>query len=220
MLLSDIKWVDIEIPKWIIPEGLSLPIPTPCEPFATTLKRVIEYENGFYYEEDDELQDYEKEEEYYERIIESFELYGSFLDSIPFKERYEVINDEILMWIERYIENVDTKKFREEYPLSEANKEIQKDIKALSKFEDTILKRLWLHNHQAYDELSTIIFALKKDIQEKNFEIIPKAAYSDTFATKKELTNILDSLIQKYNIKGATVTKKQLVDHIKLQKTK
>lgn len=181
--------------------GFCCPMPTPDEPFATTLSRCVEYLCGG---EEEQITEYEN-------ILHSFELYGSFLNSIPLKERYEIIHDKLLVWMIEYTD----KDTNELYIYGEPPKEIKKDINIIEKFEEMIFKRLWGLNSEIYNELNNQLQQIKNDLQKEKFQIIPKEAYYGLPAIrKKELTEILSKIVKEYNIKGTSVSKKQLVDSI------
>jgi len=189
-----------------IPIGISCSIPTPNEPFSKTLKRFIEYVSYF---DKDQIKEYEN-------ILYSFELYGSFLDCIPLKKRYEIIQEKLFEWMLGFLENRDNKTHKESMKYDEPPKKIKKDINTIIKFRNMIDERLWIWNNDIYEQLDSIIEALEKDLKEKKFQIIPKHSYYGFPITKKQdLTTVLNEIIKNYKIKGASVNKKQLVDSIK-----
>jgi len=176
------------------------------------------------------------------KILESFEIYGDFLNSIPLEDKKEIIDNMILPWIISYSANHIRKKTKDFMLIrNEAGKEIKKNIGVIEKFELMLLDKFaylpveLAVNEDKYLEMSLsleddkgkretlksiqgllqITNDLKTDLTNKSFALFPKHKYYYVeVETKRELTTILDIIIIKYNLKSHSPHKKQLVDTI------
>lgn len=201
------------------------------ESFATTLKKTIEQLNSFKY-----LFYLPNEKTEFENILLNFEKYGSFLDSIPIKERGNIITAKLFPWIKEYTKNSSNTKLEELFPFKEnwePEKEIKKPLKIIQKFEkmlheiydpkDDFIKHFnekgvppLAEEEQVYTFLKEMLDnteILRKDLEDANFKIFPKVNYYKFKKTsKKALEIILIGICKDYNIENVN-------DKIKTLKT-
>jgi hypothetical protein len=171
-----------------------------------------------------------------ESVIYNFEIYGDFLNTIPLEDRENIISTKILTWIYNYASNDVNREINRLMPISkEASKEIKKNISIIEKFENMIHDNFsYLENtidrnnkfnipnkSQSINTMNSIKILLsttkdlKHDLSSKNFNIFSKYKYYPLeITTKTNLSNILDELIDTYNIKGHNPHKKSLIDNI------
>ena len=177
------------------------------------------------------------------KILESFEIYGDFLNPIPYEDKKKVINELILPWINRYsTKDIIIEGIKETVPIeNEANKEIKKNIGTIERFEAMLLDKfsclpidlarvedkdldITIRLNLSLYEKDTLYLIqdllkttedLKNDLKNRNFKIFPKYKYYyPKPETKQTLKYILDQLIFHYNLKSHNPYKKQLIDYI------
>jgi len=165
----------------------------------------------------------------YGGIIETFEIYGDFLNKIIIENIEDFEDDQdlknLFLWILAYSRNWQIKEI---YNIkNEPSKAIKKDLKTIRSFEEMILNRFnnilksktsakeHPHHKILIDRLLKSIKELHDDLDHKNFEIFSKESYYPPIpTTKEELKDILYTIVKKYNIVGASNSIKQLVDNI------
>ena len=191
------------------------------ENFTITLRKTIEGLNSFKY-----LFIQEGEKTAYENILLNFETYGSFLDVIPMEERKNIIIEQLFPWINAYARNPTVERMNELFPFPEKwepKKEYQKPLKVIKSFEkmlqgiyeprDDFINHFNEKGVPPTDEEERVHIFLKemlekteilrKDIEDKQFRIYPKANYYKfTKTTKEELSKILTNICDKYNIQN------------------
>jgi len=203
------------------------------ETFAQTLKRIL---HEVTYSKLTFGGEQELFIEIYESVLYNFELHGDFLNCIPIADRENIISTKILTWINNYTSNNINREVNRLLPITkEASKEIKKNIGIIEKFEDMIndnfsfLEETIKRNNEfnipnEADKINTINAIkillsttddLKQDLSKKEFKIFSKYKYYPLeITTKSNLSNILDDIINQFNIKGHNPHKKQLIDNI------
>lgn len=204
------------------------------ESFSTTLTRLLEehIEEEDYGWLDYIFTDIEATDKY-NKILEAFELYGSFLDCIPLEDREVIINGSVpdqkgiisgtlIREILRYSQLPLQKEMKEIYPSRDSQRLIKKTMNVINKFEELVDEIVYnsMEGRYPVKNYAHLLLALettqclKEDLDKKEFKIFSKTDYyAWEVPTKKNLKNILNDLIYKYNIKGASIDKKALIDY-------
>ena len=203
------------------------------ESFYETLNRLIQehIEDNDYGWLDYIFED-EEATRIYHSILEAFEIYGSFLDCIPFADREIIINGNIpdqkgvgdnclIREILRYSKLPLDKEMKEIYPAKDSQRRVQKTMKIITEFENLIDSIVWnsMEGRYPVERYGHLLLALetteylKEDLLSKNFKIFSLTDYyAWNLPTKIPLKNILTDLVKNYGIKGATTDKKDLMD--------
>jgi len=162
-------------------------------------------------------------DEYYEEVIETFLVHGTFLDELITDHTFiETDMNKIVMWIIEYGENPLSglmNSIHEQMMQSEPAKAIRADIKVITKFEELIKKRVVDKDKDTptifMDKLLSDIGILKNDLNNKEFNLFSKDNYYKSKYTKKrELTTILKEIAKKYNVISPSEQIRQLVENI------
>ena len=202
------------------------------ESFAETIVRILDNSQELYCNSS-----------LFDSAVYQFEIYGSFLDCIPIADREKVIAKDIATWLHNYnfaIEYIHTGMYRiTSYEEAQSHKNTT--LTALQKFEDMLYKNFTgleilyktfenekmqnigvpdeikdpLKKYKAIEVLKSTIADMRQDIESKTYNIFNKDLFeTERYTTKRDLTRILDDLIKKYNIKGHSPHKKNLIDNI------
>lgn len=195
-----------------------------------------------YLEENDYMKEeyYQESLELFNSILNSFEIFGGFLDCIPIEEREEIIQSRrkvfrngkidiiegkygLLQHIQEYLRRPQSLELIKEYQgVDKPNRKVAKHLKIIKEFEELVSGAVQESDEGQYyipyyDEILTTletINVLKDDLENKKFDIFSRYNYyAWKVETKTPLKNFLDDLIKRYKISNCQIDKKQLIDN-------
>lgn len=172
-------------------------------------------------------------------FLETFEIFGGFLDDIPIEDRESFIEKELFAWMYNYycvnpIKDGQNHVSKSYYPKIDASKKIKQIIKTLQDFENLIEEQFGEFfdemeeygdsgniKGEYYDKLRQTKNALntakllQEDISNRDFKWFRhNRFYRSSITSKQELKGILNTTKQRYNIRATDLSIKELIDNI------
>jgi hypothetical protein len=160
-------------------------------------------------------------------MLDTFEVYSGFLDAIPREDWGDIIEgtdkeDGLIRMLLRYSRKSSDLEMREEYPGRKRPLDgVRRDTKTIQDFYDLVSE---LYNQSEggdlpyKDDISTALDVaawLIDDLENKRFEIFPRWDYYEwEVKTKTEISDFLDALIAKYDLKGCSLDKDELISNL------
>ncbi|WP_415405717.1 hypothetical protein ACLHDG_08095 [Sulfurovum sp. CS9] len=165
--------------------------------------------------------DYSGMLDFFHDILDTFEKDSGFLDAIPREDWLEVI-DKLISPIYDYTSKPAEVKMNKKSPPAKRPKDkIEQEIKVIEKFQELLGVICTAHTYCYFPHAKEIEEALntaqilKDDLKNQTFDIFSKVDYySREVPSKTEISNILDDIIKKYNLKGCSLDKDQLIANL------